>query len=211
MNCLSIRSRREMESLAVLVLTLAAVLLVAPTSRAQGVPRLVIAGDSTAANDGTGGPIGWGVVLPEYFASTKIEVLNLARAGRSSRTFYTEGLWQGVLDKLRVGDVVLIQFGHNDGGLINDDKRARGSLPGLGMESQEIDNLQTKKHETVHTFGWYMRRMIDDAKAKALILHRPVSPQFAIFGRAMWRREDPETTVIGPGWSPPPRTSHLLT
>ena len=132
-------------------------------------PRLIVVGDSTAANDGKDGPVGWGVVLPEYFDPAKVEVLNCARAGRSSRTFFTEGLWQKALDQVRTGDTVLIQFGHNDPGFINDEKRARGSLPGLGLETQEIDNLQTKKHEIVHTFGWYMRRMIDDAKAKGAI------------------------------------------
>jgi lysophospholipase L1-like esterase len=67
---------------------------------------------------------------------------------------------------MKKGDFVLIQFGHNDAGAINDDSRARGSLPGLGEETQEIDNLLTKKHEVVHTFGWYMRKMIAETKAK---------------------------------------------
>src|SRR5438132_399854 len=62
--------------------------------------------------------------------------------------------------------VGLIQFGHNDGGAINDASRARGSLPGTGEETQEIDNLLTKQHEVVHSYGWYMRKMIVDTKAK---------------------------------------------
>ena len=49
---------------------------------------------------------------------------------------------------------------------MNDASRARGSLPGLGEETQEIDNLVTKQHEVVHTYGWYLRKMIADAKAK---------------------------------------------
>ena len=61
---------------------------------------------------------------------------------------------------------MLIQFGHNDAGAINDTSRARGSLPGLGEETQEIDNLLTGKHEVVHTFGWYLRKMIADTRAK---------------------------------------------
>ncbi len=63
-------------------------------------------------------------------------------------------------------DYVIIQFGHNDSGALNDATLARGSLPGLGEETQEIDNQLTKQHETIHTFGWYMRKMIADAKAK---------------------------------------------
>src|SRR5438874_11663681 len=67
---------------------------------------------------------------------------------------------------MKRSDFVLMQFGHNDAGAINDTTRARGSLPGLGEETQEIDNLLTKKHEVVHTYGWYMRKMITDTKAK---------------------------------------------
>src|SRR6185369_6517917 len=80
--------------------------------------------------------------------------------------FITEGLWDKVLADMKRGDFVLIQFGHNDGGAVNDASRARGSLPGLGEETQEIDNLVTKQHEVVRTYGWYMRKMIADAKAK---------------------------------------------
>jgi lysophospholipase L1-like esterase len=75
-------------------------------------------------------------------------------------------LWDQLLAEAKKGDFVLIQFGHNDAGLINDAVRARGSLRGLGEETEEIDNLMTKKHEVVHTFGWYMRKMIADTKAK---------------------------------------------
>jgi len=97
-------------------------------------------------------------------------VLNRARGGRSSRTFITEGLWDKVLSEIKKGDFVLIQFGHNDAGAINDALRARGSLAGIGEETQEIDNLLTKKHEVVHTYGWYMRKMIADTKAKGATL-----------------------------------------
>ena len=44
----------------------------------------------------------------------------------------------------------------------NDASRARGSLKGVGDETEEIDNLLTKKHEVVHSFGWYMRKMLAD-------------------------------------------------
>ena len=135
-------------------------------------PSLFIAGDSTAAK-GSGGVVGWGVPFPDYFNLEKINVVNLARGGRSSRTFVTEGLWDQLLAQVKAGDFVLIQFGHNDAGAINEEPpgstrplRARASLPGLGEETQEIDNVVTKKHEVVHTFGWYVRKMIADVKAK---------------------------------------------
>ncbi|MDR0901250.1 MAG: GDSL-type esterase/lipase family protein [Opitutaceae bacterium] len=132
----------------------------------EAAPRaLFIAGDSTAAS-GNINAIGWGKMLGEYFDPAKIEVVNKALGGRSSRTYITEGHWDRLLGAVRPGDVVLIQFGHNDGGEINDERRARGSLPGLGDESREIDNKITKKHEVVRTFGWYVRKMVADARAK---------------------------------------------
>jgi len=134
---------------------------------------IFIAGDSTAARN-NGNPIqGWGVPFSSYFDTTKVNIANRARGGRSSRTYITEGLWDQLLGEVKAGDYVLIQFGHNDGGAINAEPpgstrplRARGSLPGLGENSEEIDNVLTKKHEVVHTFGWYVRKMIADVKAK---------------------------------------------
>ena len=132
---------------------------------APDLPTIFVVGDSTANNNANGAR-GWGDPFIDYFDAEKINVLNRARGGRSSRTFMTEGLWDKVLSEMKRGDFVLIQFGHNDAGAINDTTRARGSLPGLGEETQEIDNLLTKKHEVVHTYGWYMRQMIADTKAK---------------------------------------------
>lgn len=126
---------------------------------------IFVVGDSTANNHANGG-LGWGDPFIAYFDPNKVNVLNRARGGRSSRTFITEGLWDKVLAEMKKGDFVLIQFGHNDGGAINDATRARGSLPGLGEETQEIDNQLTKQHEVVHTYGWYMRKMIADTKAR---------------------------------------------
>jgi lysophospholipase L1-like esterase len=128
-------------------------------------PTIFVVGDSTANNHANGG-LGWGDPFINYFDATKVNVLNRARGGRSSRTFITEGLWDKVMGEMKKGDFVLIQFGHNDAGAINDASRARGSLPGVGEETQEIDNLLTRQHEIVHTYGWYMRKMIADVEAK---------------------------------------------
>lgn len=129
-------------------------------------PTIFVAGDSTAARGSGETQQGWAVPLANYFDPAKVNVVNRARGGRSSRTFVTEGLWDELLASVKAGDIVLIQFGINDAGAINDASRARGSLRGIGEETQEIDNLNTKKHEIVHTYGWYLRRMIADAKAK---------------------------------------------
>lgn len=134
--------------------------------------QLFLIGDSTVKNGSGKGEDklwGWGTVLPELFDTTKIKVYNHAIGGRSSRNFLTEGRWDKVLAKLQPGDYVIMQFGHNDGGPINDTIRARGTFKGIGNESEEIDNLITKKHETVHSYGWYMRKYIDETKAKGAI------------------------------------------
>jgi rhamnogalacturonan acetylesterase len=145
-------------------------LLIATSSGAQSqrLPTLFIIGDSTVKNSAKG-LLGWGDPIAAFFDQQKIRIENRARGGRSSRTFQTEGLWDQVLSELKPGDFVLMQFGHNDGGAINDESRARGSLKGTGNETEEIDNLLTKKPEMVHTFGWYMRKYIADAKAKGAV------------------------------------------
>jgi lysophospholipase L1-like esterase len=136
-------------------------------------PTIFVASDSTAAKNNAHPIQGWGVPFADYFDPGRVNIVNRARGGRSSRTFITEGLWDQLLADVKPGDFVLIQFGHNDAGAINAEPpgskyplRARGSLPGLGEESQAIDNVVTKKHEIVHTFGWYLRKMIADVKAK---------------------------------------------
>lgn len=134
-------------------------------------PSIFLVGDSTANNHGdpnvpTKNTLGWGTPFAQYFDLAKVNVVNAARAGRSSRTFLSEGLWDKVAAQLKPGDVVLIQFGHNDGGPIDDKARARGSLHGIGEESQEIDNPVTGKREVVRTFGWYLREMIRQTKEK---------------------------------------------
>ncbi len=128
-------------------------------------PTLFIVGDSTVRN-GTAGQTGWGEVIAPYFDSKKINVLNRAIGGRSSRTFQTEGRWDRVLAEMKPGDFVLVQFGHNDGGQVASGSRPRASLKGNGDETQEVTIESTGKQEVVHTFGWYMRKYASDAKAK---------------------------------------------
>ncbi|MEO8622957.1 MAG: rhamnogalacturonan acetylesterase, partial [bacterium] len=97
--------------------------------------------------------------------TTRINIVNRALGGRSSRTYLTGGQWDKVLPMVKRGDVVIMQFGHNDGGALNDTSRARGSIRGVGDESEEIDNLLTHQHEVVHSFGWYLRKFIADTRA----------------------------------------------
>src|SRR5215469_11106503 len=134
-------------------------------------PTLFIIGDSTVRNGqgtGTGGQWGWGDLLAPYFDTNKINVVNRALGGTSSRTYYRDR-WPMVRAMLKPGDFVMMQFGHNDGGAINDTNRARGSIKGVGDQTEEIDNLITKQREVVHTFGWYERQIIGEARDKGAI------------------------------------------
>ena len=141
----------------------------------DSMPKLFIAGDSTAAYYASSDKKqqGWAAVLQPFFDHRKLRVVNAARGGRSSRTFITEGHWDRMLAEVRAGDFVIVQFGHNDAGALNQEPpgstrplRARGTIPGIGGESEEIDNVITGKRETVYTFGWYLRRMIADTRAR---------------------------------------------
>jgi len=94
--------------------TLTFCLVVPLFAPAQSMPaRFVLVGDSTVA------PVnGWGPGFCSMLTNGAT-CLNLARNGRSSSSFRAEGLWNGVLEKLKNHDEaartwVLIQFGHND-------------------------------------------------------------------------------------------------
>jgi rhamnogalacturonan acetylesterase len=133
-------------------------------------PTLFLVGDSTVKNGNGRGNTdslwGWGSVISELFDTTKIAIQNHAIGGRSSRTFITEKRWEKVLNDLKTGDFVLIQFGHNDAGALDDTARARGSIRGIGDSIKDIYNPIRKVRETVHTYGWYMRQYVREAKAK---------------------------------------------
>lgn len=128
-------------------------------------PTLFLIGDSTV-KVGTTGQTGWGEVIGELFDQTRLNVVNYARGGRSSRTFYTEGLWNRVLSAIRPGDFVIIQFGHNDPAELFKTTRPRGSLPGVGDETREGVVALTSTFEVVRTFGWYLRQYVADARAR---------------------------------------------
>jgi lysophospholipase L1-like esterase len=79
-------------------------------------PRVHLAGDSTMADKPTEPPNpehGWGQLLPKFFKDPAM-IVNHAANGRSTRSFITEGRWQKLVDALRPGDWVIIQFAHND-------------------------------------------------------------------------------------------------
>ena len=102
-------------------------------------------GDSTMANkslEGNNQERGWGHVLGGFF-SEDIVVDNHAVNGRSSKSFIDEGRWEVVLNKMKPGDYVFIQFGHND----EKPKPDRHTDPGT-------------------TFDANLKRFVEEARAK---------------------------------------------
>jgi len=77
---------------------------------------IYLAGDSTMAGKlpEKRPETGWGEALQKYFKEDEVRVENHAQNGRSTRTFIAEKCWRAIIDKLKKGDYVFIQFGHND-------------------------------------------------------------------------------------------------
>lgn len=139
-------------------------------------PTLFLIGDSTVKTgrgDGSNGQWGWGSFIADYFNLQQIDVQNKALGGTSSRTFYNNpALWQQVLDSIRPGDYVMMQFGHNDASPIVDTLRARGTIKGNGDAYQEVKNPLLKQKEMVYSYGYYLRlfiKNIQDKGATAII------------------------------------------
>lgn len=135
---------------------------------AQHKPALHTIGDSTVRNSNKE-TWGWGTPIASLFDTTKIHVENNAMAGRSTRTFLSEGRWDKVLETLKPGDFVTMQFGHNDGSTPDTTKAGRrGVLKGTGEETKVL-TWPDGKVETVHTYGWYIRKFVRETKAKGAI------------------------------------------
>ena len=138
------------------------------SSRKGNNPVLFLIGNSTmrtgTLGNGNNGQWGWGYYAHEYFDPTKITVENQALGGMSSRTFYNK-LWQPIKQAIRPGDWVIISIGHNDNGPY-DEGRARASIPGVGEDTLNVVIKETGEHETVYTYGGYMRKYINDVRAQ---------------------------------------------
>lgn len=123
-----------------LIACAAAVLLT--SMKSDNVITIFLIGDSTMANkDISGGKQerGWGMMLANCFTEG-VRVDNHAVNGRSSKSFIDEGRWDAVLGKIKPGDYVFIQFGHND----EKPQPARHTDPGSTFD----DNLRKYVNET---------------------------------------------------------------
>lgn len=134
--------------------------------REKGKPVVFFTGDSTVKNadKDDDGMWGWASQAQTVFDESKITLCNAARAGRSTRSFVREELWEKVYNSLEPGDFVTIQFGHNDICPITDQK-ARGVIPGT-KDTLHVYKLDNGTYEVVYSFGWYLKKMIDDCREK---------------------------------------------
>ncbi len=96
-------------------------LLIAMLLRCTGIAhaapqRIFIAGDSTAAEYAAerAPQAGWGQLLQDWFDSAQLQVHNHAKGGLSTRSFIAEGRRDAIAKQLQRGDVLRIQFGHQD-------------------------------------------------------------------------------------------------
>lgn len=119
-------------------------------SASGGGPTLFVAGDSTAAQKfaDAAPETGWGMALP-FLLRKGIRVANHAVNGRSSKSFVDEGRLGVLLDAVRPGDLVLVQFAHND----------------------EKSDDPTRYTEPWTTYQEYLRLYLDGARARGA---RPV-------------------------------------
>ena len=156
-------------------------------TRTEGKPVVFITGDSTVKNadKDEDGMWGWGAVANTVFDESKIDIVNAAMAGRSCRSYLNEGRWDRVYNSLKPGDFVLIQFGHNDISPI-DKPKYRGAIATAAdtchvykMQAAKEDlskqnvidqklksNTQVGTYEVVFSFGWYLKKFIQDVREK---------------------------------------------
>ncbi|MBK9529241.1 MAG: rhamnogalacturonan acetylesterase [Acidobacteria bacterium] len=91
-------------------------LVLALATAAFSQPTIFLAGDSTMASKlpEKRPETGWGEMLGGHFQDGMVRIENRAMNGRSTKTFLSEGRWQRIVDDLKKGDFVFVQFGHND-------------------------------------------------------------------------------------------------
>ncbi|MCC6460857.1 MAG: GDSL family lipase [Saprospiraceae bacterium] len=79
-------------------------------------PVVFLAGDSTLAQKlpADAPETGWGMVFPDFFDNHAVQFQNHAVNGRSTKSFRSLGHWDNMMARVRPGDYVFLQFGHND-------------------------------------------------------------------------------------------------
>ena len=160
--------------------------------REKGKPVVFFTGDSTVKNadNDDDGMWGWASQAFTVFDEAKITLCNAARAGRSTRSFIREGLWEKVYNSLQPGDFVTIEFGHNDICPIADQKE-RGVIAGTADTCHVYKMEKDGRFEVVYSFGWYLKKMIDDVREKgATPILVSLTPRNEWPGGKIERRDD---------------------
>lgn len=164
---MSLTRRRTAAALLALPLALSATPALAHGGGGRPRPRtLHIAGDSTAAQKyaDAAPETGWGMALP-FFLGRGLTVANHAMNGRSSKSFIDEGRLTALLDGVRPGDLVLIQFGHNDE---KTEDPARGTDPYTTYQEylrQYVKGARARRAEPVLITPVERRRFAADGTA----------------------------------------------
>ena len=146
-------------------------------------PALFLVGDSivhTGTGDGSTGPWGWGSEIGSFFNPERLHVYNEGLGGRSSRGYREEGAWAQLLQRVKEGDWVMLQFGHNDA-QNSANYPDRTTLKGDGDDTAEVQSPVTHFPETLHSYGWYLRQDVAEAKsrgANVIILSPPPRNQW---------------------------------
>ena len=124
---------------------------------------IFLAGDSTmAAKQADKRPeTGWGEMLQQYFDTAKVKIDNRALNGRSTTSFIAEGKWKALIDSVKKGDFVFIEFGHNDQKKESPDRYA-GPDDFKKNLSRFVDEVRAKGANPV-LMTPVMRRRFDEA------------------------------------------------
>lgn len=134
-------------------------LLVATSATFAASPvRIVLVGDSTVNDQG-----GWGPGFRSVFAP-EVEIVNLAKNGRSSKSFRAEGLWKPALDPKP--SYVLIQFGHNDGPGKGADRETDPKTTFRDNMSRYVDEVRAAGAQPVLVTSIVRRNFGEDGKIK---------------------------------------------
>lgn len=212
---MTLSRRQAVAAGAGLVLGLAAAPAAALTEGKRRMRTLYIAGDSTAAQKyaDAAPETGWGMALP-FFLHKEVTVANHAVNGRSTKSFLDEGRLDAILATIGPGDLLLVQFGHNDQKVTDASRytepwstyqdnlrvyvegaRQRGALPVLAtsVERRKFDAAGT----ALRTLGDYPAAMREVAREQDVPL-----VDLQELSLALWQKLGPETTKTYFNWTP---------
>ena len=142
-----------------------------PPSRNSKLPTLFLVGDLASSLQAA--------PLSTLFDSAHLSLVSAASSGRTTRAYINSGDWDKLLTRVKPGDFVLIEFGPTT--LSGGDKDAAArTLQGIGDGTFDYLDPATQKVELVHSYGWYLRRMVVDVinhGASPILCSPPTSGQ----------------------------------